>query len=79
MDLIDFVKLIHSGEISSWMQKHRLNSHQCPPEQLLKGRECVCFYCVDCTKYAMSKIKENKDHYKIGKVIYKKEELDDSK
>lgn len=75
MDLIDFVMLVHTEKINQWMRDHRLNLHPCPPEKLLRGRECACFYCVDCTKYAISKIKEYKSYYQIGKIKISKEEL----
>ena len=76
MEIFDFVKLIHKGEITDWMRKHKLNEHPCPPEKLLRGRPCVCMYCVDCTKYAMSKVKAYKNHYQVGKIKITKEELD---
>lgn len=79
MDLKSFISLIHTGEIDQWMRKHNTIIHQCPPEKLLKGRECSCFYCVDCTKYAMSKVKETKTYYQVGKEKFTKEELDENK
>lgn len=76
MSVEEFVKLIHTGEIDTWMRYHKLTTHKCPPEKLLRGRPETCFRCVSCQKYATSKVKEYKNYYQVGKERFLKEELD---
>lgn len=76
MDIKDFVKLIHTGGIDGWMRNHKLNIHPCPPYELIND-SIQCFYCVECTNHCISRVKEYKDYYKVGKIKITKEELDE--
>lgn len=73
---LEFVKLIHKKELDKWTRKHNLITDKCPPYSLIASDQQCC-YCVSCINHCEGQVKVNKDHYKIGKVVYKKEELDE--
>ena len=73
---LELLQMLHNGTLDNYMRKHNLVRDSCPPYKLIANDQQCC-YCVSCFNHCISQIKENKDHYKIGKVIYKKEELDE--
>ena len=78
MEVIDFVRLIHQGKIKEdYMRRFSTLKYPCPPEKLLRGRSMTCFRCVECQNYAISRVKEYKNHYAVGKDRFEKSDLDD--
>lgn len=75
MTIEEWVKLIHSGEIDSWMRKHKTSTMPCPPEKLISN-DVSCFYCCDCQRHCISQVKEYKTYYQVKGKKYMKEDLD---
>ena len=66
MGLLDFIKLIHSGEYDEWTRKHRVLDDQCPPYELINDK-IQCFHCFECQEHCRGKVKEYKNYYAAGK------------
>lgn len=49
----EWILLIHSGEIGTWIRNRKVNKMPCPPENLISNN-VVCFYCVVCQKQCLS-------------------------
>lgn len=75
---LELLKLVHSGDIDNYLRNHKLASGggKCPPYNLISNNQQCC-YCTQCFRYCIDQIKIYKDHYKIGKEKFTKEELDD--
>ena len=68
LSIEEFVKMIHAGEIDSWMRKHKTTHDPCPPIELIGNP--FCFHCVPCQRDCISKVKKYKDHYKVKNKKY---------
>ena len=76
----ELVRLVHTGELDSYLRAYDKNlERQCPPKELIKGRDVICMYCVGCFAHCINQIKDKKDHYLVKKVKYMKVDLDNIK
>lgn len=71
----DFVKMIHQDKFTNWLRGHRLNTHSCPPKELI-STEPMCTYCIQCFRECAKQVKEYKNHYTVRRKKYLKEDLD---
>lgn len=76
MDIKSFIQLIHMGKYDNWTRRHEVIKHPCPPYELIDDK-IQCFYCFQCQEQCRSRIKEYKDHYRVGKTKYYKNDLED--
>lgn len=74
MELIDFIKLIHTNQLEDYMRKFSTLRVPCPPYELIDTNP-NCFRCMDCFRNCISKVKEYKSHYQFGKIKFPKDEL----
>ncbi len=78
MTIEEMVIIKHNNKVEEFMRNFRVTKNKCSNKKL-KPKNGICFYCIDCIKYAFDNIKEYKNYYKVGKKIYSKEELDGNK
>lgn len=82
LEIINFVRMIHTNEIDIWMRKHSLIKDKCPPYKLIPS-DTQCTYCITCQQACIDQVKIYKDYYKVGKDKFMKsdleEELDENK
>ncbi len=76
MEVKEMIKIKHDNKIKEYISNFNIIKNKCPNNKL-KAKDIICFYCVDCIKYSFDNIKEFKNYYKVGKVKYLKEELDE--
>lgn len=74
MDLKSFIYLMHTGEIDTYMRKFSTLKDPCPPYELIDD-SIRCFFCVDCQRQCISRVKEYKNYYKVGRTKIDKTEL----
>lgn len=72
----ELVEMVHDGSITEYMKNFKLTTDKCPPYKLINSTQ-VCTYCTQCQFYCIDQVKECKNHYKVGKVKFMKEDLDE--
>ena len=70
----EFLHLIHTDQLDSYMRSFKSSQHKCPPREL-RASDQMCFFCIDDFKHCLSQVKEYKDHYKVKSKKYKKEDV----
>lgn len=75
MSILEFLKLIDSGELINYARHKVLSLHKCPPSELIIPSQ-KCFYCVDCIRNCKDKVKVQKTGYKISRKKYKFKDLE---
>ena len=78
LSIEEWIALIHSGEIDTWMRNHNVDKMPCPPENFIAS-DVFCFYCVACQKQCLSQVKEYKTYYQAKGKKYMKDDLDKMK
>lgn len=72
----ELVKLIHTGKIDPFLRGFSTIKYPCPPKHFITANP-GWFYCISCYRDSLSRVKEYKDYYKVGKKKYMKSDLEE--
>lgn len=71
----EWVRMIHTGEIDTYMRKHKASQSPCPPYDLISS-DTICTYCTQCHRDAVDEVKVFKNFYRVYTDKFQKEDLD---